>query len=274
MISAFVGDPGQLDDAAYSSSYFVGGIRAVVPTTDTATLELQAPWNWARDRRLGVEYGSAGDVLTRQWARRVGGVTTQLYPTAAEALAGLQAGEVRAVLVDAVTASAFVSGSSGYVLTGPTLDPEPYVIATGARSPRLLDEVNRLLAELEQDGTLPALRQRFLGVAAKEGLRLQPRRSRAADRHLNRSRKRLAVEEGGERARAARMSPHGGVLGINAVGQGAAVPVRVDGAVAVVAAQRDHAHARNQQALAGGDADRQVACPGIGRSHRSGFTTL
>ncbi len=167
VISAFVGDPGQLDDAAYSSSYFVGGIRAVVPTTDTATLESQAPWNWARDRRLGVEYGSAGDVLTRQWARRVGGVTTQLYPTAAEALAGLQAGEVRAVLVDAVTASAFVSGSSGYVLTGPTLDPEPYVIATGAHSPRLLDEVNRLLAELEQDGTLPTLRERFLGVAAK-----------------------------------------------------------------------------------------------------------
>ncbi len=167
VISAFVADPGQLDDAAYTRSYFVAGIRAVVPATDTTTLEAQAPWVWARDRRLGVEYGSAGDVLTRQWARRVGGVTTQPYPTAAEALAGLEAGEVSAALVDAVTAFGFVSGSSGYVLTGPTLDPEPYVIATGAHSSRLFGEVNRLLAELEQDGTLPALRERYLGVAAK-----------------------------------------------------------------------------------------------------------
>ena len=71
----------------------------------------------------------------------------------ADALDALLAGEVTAVLVDAVTAHAYVGAQDAVRLSGPTLDPEPYVIATGARSPQLLREVNRILAELEADGS-------------------------------------------------------------------------------------------------------------------------
>ncbi len=163
VISAFVGDLNQLDDAAYSDAYFVAGIRAVAPATDTVELDAQQPWVWARGRRLGVEYGSAGDVLTRQWARRSSGIKAELYPTAAEAIDGLVAGQVQAALVDAVTAYAFLGAQDGYRATGPTLEPEPYVVVTGARSRRLLSEVNRLLQEMEADGSLPALRERYLG---------------------------------------------------------------------------------------------------------------
>lgn len=167
VISAFVADNNQLDDAAYSDSYFVAGIRAVVPMTDSVILDSQAPWAWASGRLVGAEYGSMADVLTRQWARRAAGVRTQLYPTAAEALVGLRAGDVQASLVDAVTAYDFVSADGAYHIVGPILEPEPYVIAAGARSPRLLSEVNRLLRALEADGTLPALRERYLGRAAR-----------------------------------------------------------------------------------------------------------
>ncbi len=167
VISAFVADNNQLDDAAYSDSYFVAGLRAVVPATDTVTLDSLAPWTWATGRLVGAEYGSMADVLTRQWSRRAAGVRTQLYPTAAEALAGLESRDVQAALVDAVTAYEFVSGNAGYHIEGPVLEPEPYVIATGARSPRLLSEINRLLREIEEDGTLPTLRERYLGSAAR-----------------------------------------------------------------------------------------------------------
>ncbi len=167
VISAFVADNNQLDDAAYSQSYFVAGIRAVVPATDTVTLDSQAPWTWASGRLVGAEYGSMADVLTRQWARRAAGVRTRLYPTAVEALAGLETGDIQAALVDAVTAYEFVSANAGYHIVGPVLEPEPYVIAVGARSPRLLSELNRLLREIEEDGTLPTLRERYLGSAAR-----------------------------------------------------------------------------------------------------------
>jgi ABC-type amino acid transport substrate-binding protein len=167
VISAFVGDPNQLDDAAYSDSYFVAGLRVVAPVNVATDLNAATPWTWAQGRLLGVEYGSAGDVLMRQWARRAADVEAGLYPTAAEALGALTTGQVDAALVDAVTAYAFVSGEEAFHLIGPTLEPEPYVVVTGARSPRLLAEINRLLAELERDGTLPDLREKHLGVAAR-----------------------------------------------------------------------------------------------------------
>lgn len=164
VISAFVADLNQLDDAAYSEPYFVSGLRAVVPHDDPGELDSLAPWTWAQARVLGVEYGSMGDVLSRQWARRVAGLTVERYETAADALDALLAGEVTAVLADAVTAHAYVGAHDAVRLSGPALDPEPYVIATGARSPQLLREVNRILAELEADGTLSALRQKHLGI--------------------------------------------------------------------------------------------------------------
>lgn len=167
VISAFVADTNQLDDAAYSDSYFVAGLRVVAPVSDADEPSASAPWAWARDRALGVEYGSAGDVLVRQWARRGGGVSAELYPTAAEALDALGAGELKAALVDTVTAHDFVSRQAAFHLVGPTFEAEPYVVVTGARSPRLLAEINRLLADLESDGTLPALREKHLGTPDK-----------------------------------------------------------------------------------------------------------
>lgn len=164
VISAFVADTNQLDDAAYSDPYFVAGLRVVTPINATDEPGASAPWLWARDRALGVEYGSAGDVLVRQWARRGAGVSAELFPTAAEALDALGAGEIEAALVDSVTAHDFANRQAAFHLVGPTFEAEPYVVVTGARSPRLLAEINRLLADLEADGTLPALREEHLGT--------------------------------------------------------------------------------------------------------------
>jgi ABC-type amino acid transport substrate-binding protein len=86
--------------------------------------------------------------------------------TAAEALAAVAAAEADAAVVDALAAYEFLAGQAGLALAGPPLEPEPYVIAVSIESPVLLRRLEETLAEMEADGTLEAMRVRWLGEAA------------------------------------------------------------------------------------------------------------
>jgi len=79
----------------------------------------------------------------------------------------VQAGEAEAGLVDAVSAYDFLLGHPALALAGAPLEPEPYVIAVDVHSKVLLRELGNVLAALEADGTLPALRVKWFGEAAR-----------------------------------------------------------------------------------------------------------
>jgi ABC-type amino acid transport substrate-binding protein len=122
---------------------------------------------WAAGQHLAVEYGAGGDALARQWARRAAGVEVLPHTTAAEALAALEAGQADAALVDVLSAYDFMLGHPALRLAGPPLEPEPYVIAVSLKAPRLLQALEETLAALEADGTLPGLRVKWFGEAAR-----------------------------------------------------------------------------------------------------------
>lgn len=168
VISAFAPQPDKLDEAAFTRPYFVSGTVAVVKEGGGRKTEEGRSWtDWARGLRLAVEYGAGGDVAARQWARQVASVTVLPKPTAQEALNTLLNGDADAALVDAVTAYEFLRSHPGLALAGPPVEAEPYAIAVSARSRELLPALNRALAELEADGTLPDLRAKWFGEAAR-----------------------------------------------------------------------------------------------------------
>lgn len=165
VISAFAPQPDKLDEAAFTRPYFVGGTVAVVKADQRVEI---GDWvGWAEGKRLAVEYGAGGDVAARQWARQSAGVVVLPQPTAQDALSALVAGAADAALVDAVTAFEFLRSQPVLALAGPPVEPEPYVIAVSTRSRELLPALNRALAEMEADGTLPALRAKWFGEAAR-----------------------------------------------------------------------------------------------------------
>lgn len=168
VISAFAPQPDKLDEAAFTRPYFVSGTVAVVKEGGGRKKEEGRSWtDWARGLRLAVEYGAGGDVAARQWARQVASVTVLPKPTAQEALNTLLNGDADAALVDAVTAYEFLRSHPGLALAGPPVEAELYAIAVSARSRELLPALNRTLAELEADGTLPDLRAKWFGEAAR-----------------------------------------------------------------------------------------------------------
>ena len=166
VFSAFVLQPERTREVAYTQPYFIGGTVAVIRAVGGDPLEGD-PEAWSAGKTLAVEYGASGDALARQWARRVAGVTVTPLSTAGEALAALERGAADAALVDVIAAYDYLRGNPALRLAGPPLEPEPYVVAVSVESPILLRQLDESLDALEADGTLAALRAKWLGEAAR-----------------------------------------------------------------------------------------------------------
>jgi len=176
VISAFVPQPERTRDVAFTRSYFVSGtavvIRRSAPEQSGGDPDVGAQWaedpaTWAAGKTLSVEYGAGGDALARQWARRAPGITVLPQPTAPEALLAVEEQQADAALVDAISAYDFLRGHPALTFAGPLLEPEPYVIAVSIKSRTLFRELEQTLQALEADGTLPALRVKWFGEAAR-----------------------------------------------------------------------------------------------------------
>jgi len=168
VISALVINPDRMSDFAYSASYFDAGQVLVVQGSGGAggrrpgTIEGMADLD---GRVLAVEFGSRGDMEARKWAQRLSDLTVAPYQTAAEALTAITAGEADVALVDRVSALAAI-GKIPRVLENPWgLEPvvkEPYAVAVRKESQHLLRAINEALAEMQTDGTLEMLVERWM----------------------------------------------------------------------------------------------------------------
>lgn len=166
VLSAFVADDSRLHEVAYSTPYFNAGTLLILPA-ESAPVSSGAALRWAEGRTLAAVYGSQGDVILRQWARRVVGVTPLALPDEADALQAVLNGQADGALVDSVLAYAVLQNEPGLQVSA-ALDNVPYVLAVHVHSRRLLDELNRALAELDRAGTLAALRAEWFGPAAAD----------------------------------------------------------------------------------------------------------
>lgn len=163
VISALVINPARMADFAYSTSYFDAGQVLVVREGESRIDggDKRHPMADLSEHTLAVEFGTRGDQEARRWERRLADLTVEPCQTAAEALAKVAAREADAALVDHVSALA-ATKTFGLVIVGEAVVEEPYAVATRRDSPRLLRAINEALAEMEADGTLGALSDKWL----------------------------------------------------------------------------------------------------------------
>jgi len=157
VISALVVNPARMADFAYSTPYFDAGQVLVVREGESG-IEGMADLS---GRTLAVEFGTQGDMEAWKWARKLPGLTIVPYQTAADALAAVAAGEAGAALVDHVSA---LAAGSGLVVVGEPVVEEPYAVAVRRESRRLLRAINETLAEMEADGTIETLVERWMSA--------------------------------------------------------------------------------------------------------------
>jgi len=162
IVSALPYDPLLLGDVAYSISYFNAGQVLVVSKSANQQI---SKVNDLSGKRLGVEWGSEGDVVGRRLQKETEGLSLQSYLTPDAVLRALTNGEVDAAIVDAVSAYQFIAAEGGVQVVGDPLTDELYVIAVRLDSPLLLKAINEALVEMREDDTLERLQEKWFRVS-------------------------------------------------------------------------------------------------------------
>jgi len=156
VLSALPYEPMRTQDVAYSLAYFNAGLVLVVRAGSD---EIETVDD-LRGRAVGVEWGfvPAGNSRQRLLLQNLG---LRRYDTPLDALRALQAGEVEAALVDRITALTYLHGCQGLQIVGEPLTDVSYSIPVRPDSFKLLEEINRVLLEMRQDGTLERLQEKW-----------------------------------------------------------------------------------------------------------------
>jgi polar amino acid transport system substrate-binding protein len=156
VLSALPYEPMRTQDVVYSVAYFNAGL---VLLTGEDTTGIRALEDLA-SRVVGVEWSfvPAGDTHQKEFLRTLG---ARRYDTAEDVLRALQSGEVEAAIVDRITALAYTGECEGLQFVGEPIYDVNYVIPVRPDSFRLLREINRVLLEMREDGTLEALQDRW-----------------------------------------------------------------------------------------------------------------
>jgi polar amino acid transport system substrate-binding protein len=156
VLSALPYEPMRTQDVAYSVAYFNAGL-VLLTREDTEGIDELSD---LEDRVVGVEWGFVPEGSTRQ-KEFLRNLRARRYDTPGDVLRALQAGEVEAALVDRIAALAYMRECEGLEFVGEPLHDVNYVIPVRPDSYRLLDEINRVLIEMRQDGTLEELQERW-----------------------------------------------------------------------------------------------------------------
>ena len=154
VLSALPYESMRTEDVTYSMAYFNAGLVIVIPEE---TLDITEVGDLA-DRVVGVEWGFVpeGDSRQRLFFQKLG---LRRYETAEGALRALQAAEVEAVVVDRISALAYLRDCKGLRVAGEPIADLDYVIPLRPENFRLIEEVNRVLLDLREEGALEALQR-------------------------------------------------------------------------------------------------------------------
>ncbi|WP_162909992.1 ABC transporter substrate-binding protein [Aggregatilinea lenta] len=147
----------QADWVHYSAPYYDAGQILVTPLD--APLERMSQLD---GRTLAVELASAGDIAAQRWQRRLHSLTVSRFMLPDDAMQAVLDGDAEAALVDTVSARLYTQAHPGLRMASQPSVPEEYVIAIRDANYRLIDAVERALADMKADGTLDSIINRWL----------------------------------------------------------------------------------------------------------------
>ena len=144
----------RLDAVNFSDSYATG-IQAIIVAKDS---DIQGVDD-LKGKKIGVQLMTTGDIYATD---DFGKENVEAYNKGADAVMALKQGKVDAVIIDNQPALAFVRETEGLKELDTQYKVEDYAAALSKDNEGLLTAVNGALAELEQDGTLQSIIEKYI----------------------------------------------------------------------------------------------------------------
>ena len=174
----------RLESVNFSTTYATG-IQVIIVADGSAITSLDSIFVFDEngdptglqnpDIKVGVQQDTTGDIycsddITNWGLNNVeedGTITTDRvvrYKTGAEAVAALKSGKIDCVIIDNEPAKSFVAANEGiHILEGDNeYAIEDYAICIAKENTALLEQINKALAELTEDGTIANIIEKYI----------------------------------------------------------------------------------------------------------------
>ncbi len=152
----------RLQSVNFSTSYATG-IQVVI-VAEGSDIKSLDDLKGDGSMKFGVQQDTTGDIYASDTAEKGGYGEDNVirYKTGADAVQALKAGKVQAVIIDNEPAKAFVAANEGLEILDAEWAREDYAIAIAKENTELLEKVNNALAELEKEGKLAEIINKYI----------------------------------------------------------------------------------------------------------------
>ncbi len=152
----------RLESVNFSTSYATG-IQVVI-VAEGSDIKSLDDLKGDGSMKFGVQQDTTGDIYASDTAENGGYGEDNVirYKTGADAVQALKAGKVQAVIIDNEPAKAFVAANEDLTILDGEWTKEDYAIAIAKENTELLTKVNDALAELEDEGKLAEIIDKYI----------------------------------------------------------------------------------------------------------------
>lgn len=151
----------RLQSVNFSTPYATG-IQSVIVAEDSDITDIDSLL--AGDYIVGVQSGTTGDIYMSSSVEDggVGEDRVDRYSKGNDAVVALMNGKVDAVVIDNQPALSFVAANEGLKILDTPYAEEEYAMAINKDNEELLNQINAALAELEADGTISSIIEKYI----------------------------------------------------------------------------------------------------------------
>ena len=143
----------RLVNVDFSNTYATGVQVVIVKEGSDVTLDNLG------DQMIGTQRGTTGYIYT---SGDYGEDHVTAYDNGASAVQALMNGQVDCVVIDSAPAQAFVEANPGLTILDTEYTSEDYAIGMNKDNTALLEAINGALKELTEDGTIPAIVEKYI----------------------------------------------------------------------------------------------------------------
>ncbi|MGI6216321.1 MAG: ABC transporter substrate-binding protein [Coriobacteriales bacterium] len=158
-ISGITISPDREEQVDFSDPYYVDDLSIVVMNSSSSTEDsIDSDLN-ASDVTIAVQSGTTAESYAKE---NYPNATASAYGNANDTFAALQAGQVDAVITNKAVGENMLQSYTDCKVVKSIATGEEYGIAVSKDNPQLLEAVNQALSELQQDGTIDELTQKWM----------------------------------------------------------------------------------------------------------------
>ncbi|MCX8129361.1 MAG: ABC transporter substrate-binding protein [Clostridia bacterium] len=140
-----------------------------VIVTKAGTTAIKSPED-LKDKKVGFQAGTTSEEFCKD-TLKLDEKNLSSYPLVTQPFMDLEAGRIEAIMVDVVVAKYYIANNKGkFVLAWESSEAEPMALCFPKKDTELRDKANQILDEMQKDGTMKAISEKWFGEDVTKNL--------------------------------------------------------------------------------------------------------